>query len=194
MIAYALAWVMFGAAHSLMAREGPKLWLKRRAGRWMRLLWNAVALAQLALVLWVGHRAMPHPAPFARPPWLVGAQVLAGGLGLAVLCWSSVSYDMGRFLGTAQVRAAGADDDEPFAATGPLRWVRHPLYLGSILTLCALVSDTRGLATLGCATAYILVGMRFEEAALLRRFGPVYATWRRRVPALLPWRGRAWPG
>jgi len=58
--------------------------------------------------------------------------------------------------------------------------------------LLAGVGDLRSAATCVLATAYILVGLRFEERALLRRFGTVYARYRAAVPALVPWRGRAW--
>lgn len=190
---YATVWAAFGSAHSILARECPKHWLKRHTGRWMRLMWNAIATLQLAAVIWIGRAVIPHPPAFHRPTWLIAAQVLSALLGLLILILASRSYDMGRFLGTAQLRHATWDDDEPFSAAGPLRWVRHPLYLGSILLLVAATANARDLATLVCATAYIVIGLRFEEAALLRRLGPDYQAYRQRVPALLPWRGRAWP-
>ena len=169
---YAVAWAAFGAAHSLLAREGPKRWLKRHTGRWMRLTWNAVAAIQFAGVIWAGRAVMPDPPSFDRPPWLIGAQILSGVAGVFVLVLASWSYDMGRFLGTTQLRHPERPDDEPFSAAGPLRWVRHPLYLGLILLLIGGITNTRDLATLICATGYIVVGLRFEEAALLRRLGP----------------------
>ncbi len=70
--------------------------------------------------------------------------------------------------------------------------MRHPLYLGLILLLLAVTASARDVATLAFATSYILIGLRFEEAALLRRFGAEYRAYREQVPALLPWRGRAW--
>jgi protein-S-isoprenylcysteine O-methyltransferase Ste14 len=99
---------------------------------------------------------------------------------------------MSRFAGITQLRSAGEDDDEPFSARGPLAYIRHPLYAGSILVVLALVRDLRSAETAVFATLYILIGLRFEEAALVRRLGPTYAAYRSRVPALLPWRGRAW--
>jgi methanethiol S-methyltransferase len=39
----------------------------------------------------------------------------------------------------------------------------------------------------------ILVGVRLEERDLVRRFGAAYEAYRRRVPALLPWRSPAPP-
>ena len=192
--AYALAWAAFGLAHSLLARENPKAWLKRHTGRWMRLVWNGIAAVQLAAVIWVGRVAMPDPPAFDRPVWLLASQALAGLLGLLVLWRATDSYDMRRFLGTAQLRGAEVADDEPFRVAGPLRYVRHPLYLGMILLLLAITANTRDVATLLLATAYVLIGLRHEEAALLRRFGAPYSAYRARVPALLPWRGRAWTG
>ena len=57
--------------------------------------------------------------------------------------------------------------------------------------MLALVMGLNSAKTAVFATLYILIGLRFEEAALLRRLGPTYAAYRSRVPALLRWRGRA---
>jgi protein-S-isoprenylcysteine O-methyltransferase Ste14 len=190
-IAYALAWITFGATHSLLAREAPKRALRRRFGRTTRLAWNMIALVQFALVLAVG-RALVPDISWSRIPVILMAQLGGGVVGAAVLLASCRCYDMGRFAGITQLRSAGEDDDVPFSAHGPLAYIRHPLYAGSILIVLALVRDLRSAETALFATLYFLIGLRFEEAALMRRLGPSYAAYRSRVPALLPWRGRAW--
>ena len=190
-VVYGLGWVAFGLAHSLLARDPAKRWLKRRFGRAMRLVWNLIALVQLGLLLWLGRAVIP-PVAWELPAWLDAVRLgcLIGGAVLMVA--AARGYDMGRFTGLAQLRGPDIEDDEPFVAVGVQRYVRHPLYSATILLLAAAVADARGLATLAFATGYILIGLRFEEAALLRRLGPVYARYRREVPALIAWRGRAW--
>ncbi len=191
MIAYALAWLVFGLVHSLSSREPAKAALRQVAGRAMRLCWNGLAVVELAIVLGIGH-ATTIPMPLDRSPWLMATQGALAIGGMAVLATAARSYDMRRFLGLSQL---GDDpgDEEPFHADGMLAYVRHPLYLGTLMILAGLVRDTTSLQTMFYATAYILIGLRFEERALIRRFGATYLAYRSRVPSLLPWRGRAWP-
>ena len=69
----------------------------------------------------------------------------------------------------------------------PYRIVRHPLQLGILLAVFAVpVMTGDGLIFAGTMLAYILIGLRFEERALLREFGDNYAAYRRRVPMLVP--------
>ena len=190
--AYALAWTAFGTTDSLLAREMPKGAPRRHLGRGTRLGWNLIALVQFALVLAVGRAALPD-ITWLSPTAIDVAQIVLGMAGVAVLLASGRSYDMSRFLGLTQLRGVGEDDEEPFSTRGPLAWIRHPLCTGSILIVLALVQDLRSAETAAFAISYIVIGLRFEEAALLRRLGPTYAAYRSRVPVLLPWRGRAWP-
>jgi protein-S-isoprenylcysteine O-methyltransferase Ste14 len=65
--------------------------------------------------------------------------------------------------------------------------VRHPLMTGLLLAFWA--TPVMGAAHLRfalCATAYIAVGIRFEERDLRRSFGASYDAYAARVPSLLP--------
>jgi methanethiol S-methyltransferase len=65
--------------------------------------------------------------------------------------------------------------------------VRHPLLTGMVLAFWATpqMGASHLLFALG-ATAYVAVGMRFEERELRRTFGASYDAYAARVPALLP--------
>jgi protein-S-isoprenylcysteine O-methyltransferase Ste14 len=79
----------------------------------------------------------------------------------------------------------------PFAVRGPYRWVRHPLYSCVLLLFwsCPEVTSDRLLLNV-LWTAWICVGAVLEERDLVADFGDRYRDYQRRVPILVPWRGR----
>lgn len=111
------------------------------------------------------------------------------GAGWVVLVASARFYDLGRLAGLAQWR--GDSEDEGLRTDGPHAWVRHPLYAGGYLILWGAAGTPLGLATALWGSLYLAAGTWLEERKLLRLYGPAYAEYRRRVPALVPWRGRA---
>ncbi len=75
----------------------------------------------------------------------------------------------------------------PFVARGPYRYVRHPLYLFSLLlTWSAPRLSTDQLLFNVLWTIWIIVGTRLEERDLLRDFGEAYREYQLSVPMLLP--------
>ncbi len=79
----------------------------------------------------------------------------------------------------------------PLAIRGPYRWVRHPLYLFSLVLFWAypVVTADRLLFNL-LWTCWVVVGTVLEERDLVSRYGEAYESYRRQVPMLLPWRPR----
>lgn len=193
---YAALWLSFGLGHSLLADARIKARLKPffRAG--YRLAYNLFAVFHVALVIGVGWWLLGDDAAFAREAPLRILQETASLLGAGVFVVALFGYDLGRFAGTAQLRASAQgkflDDEEPLRLSGLHRYVRHPIYTGAFLVLWGRVQDEFSLATALWASLYLVIGARFEERRLLARFGEGYARYRTAVPAFLPWKGGAW--
>ena len=114
-------------------------------------------------------------------------------LGIVIIAIALLGYDRGRFLGTNQIRSPEDDADEELKTAGLLRYVRHPLYSGVFLVLWGHAQTEFSLATAVWGSIYLLIGAMYEERRLADRYEESYAAYRERVPAFIPWRGRARP-
>ena len=138
---------------------------------------------------------LPAGAPdAARNAASGGSPVLA--FALAVL--GVVLATAGAMLAGAAKRALGAlftanlgvKENHTLVTTGPYALVRHPIYLGILLfTLgTGLVFDRGTVVLLAVALVpCFLVQARIEERIFAAHFGAEHATYRARVPAVLPW-------
>jgi protein-S-isoprenylcysteine O-methyltransferase len=141
-------------------------------------------------------QALASPAPTGLHAWLIGPRTLPGMpaiawvgvvfgfLGLLVRLWALLTLRE-RFTRTLLVHEGHAVE-----RSGPYRFVRHPGYLGSLLTLngVALASGSAPvfLASLAATSAAYAYRIRVEDAMLLAAFGAEYEAYRREVGALLP--------
>jgi len=138
----------------------------------------AYAVAALAAPLL---RLIPLPRlpRFAGP---VGLAVEASGLALRA--WSM------RVLGRAYTRTLRAESEQHVVDTGPYARVRHPGYLGSIMTWCGFASTSRSLPVV--ALVGLLLGSAYSrridaEERLLRRDLPAYAEYMARTKRMIPY-------
>lgn len=187
--------VMFGMQHSIMARRTFKLRLARilppSIERSTYVLATAVVLGAI-YVCW-----MPLPqAVWATESreWrnLIWAAFGAGNL--LILC-STFMIDHFDLFGLRQVYfhfRRRLYEPPSFRVAFLYRFVRHPLYLGFFCAFWATPDMTLGhlVFALGMS-AYILVGARLEERDLLEAFGTEYASYKSRVPMVLPRPGRS---
>lgn len=144
-----------------------------------------------------------HIAPPASTAWLALSTVLgrwpALGVGGATLLvtWLAIACGAAgaalRIWGTAYLGASvvhsGAMHGAQVTASGPYRYVRNPLYLGSLLfsASVAILMTPSGavvfLVLLGFFYFRLILG---EEAFLTAQIGEPYVEYRRLVPRLLP--------
>lgn len=193
---YAALWLSFGLGHSLLADARIKARLKPSFRAGYRLAYNLFAVLHVLLVVGAGWWLLGDGAALDRANWIRVLQGAATLLGVTVFLVALFGYDLGRFAGTAQLRASAEgkflDDEEPLRLSGLHRCVRHPLYSAGFLLLWGRIADEFTLATAVLASLYLVIGARFEEKRLLARFGEAYARYRNAVPAFVPWKGRAW--
>lgn len=180
---------IFALQHSVMARPAFKRW-------WTRFVPTAIErstytlLSSLALLLlfWQWR-------PIGAVIWQVDNETIriaiyaAYAFGWALLLVSTFLINHFDLFGLRQVWLyfRGRPYTEiPFRTPALYRVVRHPLYVGWLLTFWSAPTMTAAhLLFAVMTTAYILIAIRFEEHDLIRAF-PEYATYRKRVPMLIP--------
>ena len=181
---------LFAVQHSVMARPAFKRW-------WTRFVPPAierstfVLLASATLIL-----MFLQWRPLGAPVWdlsgsAAGAALIAlSALGWGVVLVSTFQIDHFELFGLKQVwlHLAGRSTAAPQFRT-PLfyRHVRHPIYLGFMLAFWSTPRMSAGHLLFAAVTsAYVLVGIWFEERDLIAQFGQRYRLYREQVGMLLP--------
>jgi protein-S-isoprenylcysteine O-methyltransferase Ste14 len=118
---------------------------------------------------------------------------------LAILTFAWSIHALGSFdaFGLRPIKShIRGQSDQPFlfVVRGSYRWVRHPLYLCVLVLIWASPEITADRLLFNVLwTVWIVVGTILEETDLLADFGDVYRDYQRKVPMLIPWRGRMQP-
>ncbi|MCI0460344.1 MAG: isoprenylcysteine carboxylmethyltransferase family protein [Gemmataceae bacterium] len=187
-----LGWLItFGLQHSGMARAG----FKRAWARVVPEHLERAAYVALSGLLLAGLSLTWQPIPgeplWHLPVWVIGV-ALAGALGTGLIC---NHFDLLSFFGLSQAWGKEEAAPERLNVSGPYRYVRHPLMSCTLLFLWGQPVMTPTLALLSAGlTGYVLLALPLEERDLVRQFGEAYESYRRRVPALIPWRLPHHPG
>jgi protein-S-isoprenylcysteine O-methyltransferase Ste14 len=182
---------LFGVQHSVMARRSFKRW-------WTQIVPPAVerstyVVATCAVLALMFRFWVPIDEPVVwRVEHGAGVVLLWGlfGFGWLVALVSTSLINHLELFGLQQVFARlmhRAVPEAQFKTPLLYRYVRHPLYAGLLLTFWAVPVMTAGrlLFALGFS-AYILIGIAFEERDLLQQFGERYRRYREQVGMLIP--------
>lgn len=153
--------------------------------RTYRLFFNFVGVITLLpilyLVVWLPNQPLYSIPVFWRLFMLAG-QVVA----IFILAAALNKTDALDFAGLRQL--GGKAEAPPLIVDGVYRWMRHPLYTGSMLFLWLIPVVSVNFFVLNIAiTLYFIIGAIFEERKLTRYFGKVYLEYKVRTPMFLPW-------
>jgi methanethiol S-methyltransferase len=181
---------LFAVQHSVMARPAFKRWWTRFVPRPVERS-TYVLLSSLALLLlFYAWQPMGGTLWDIRDPLVRGTiySLFAGGWVLVLVATFLINhFDL---FGMRQVWLYLNDlPYTPLEFKTPVlyRYVRHPLYVGWLLTFWATPTMTAAHLVFAIATtAYILIAIQFEERDLAAVHGAAYEAYRRQVPMLVP--------
>ena len=184
---------LFAVQHSVMARPGFKrMWTRIVPTPVERSTYVLASSLALLLLFWLwrplGGMVWNVEHPIARA--LLHAGFAFGWLLVLVTTFLINHFDL---FGLRQVWLYLRGQPYrplPFETPGPYRLVRHPLYVGWLFAFWATPTMTvTHLMFAAMTTAYILIAIQFEERDLVAAH-PEYASYRSRVPMLVPVRRR----
>lgn len=181
---------LFGIQHSVMARPAFKkrlaAFLPASVERSTFVLASSLAL----IVLYWQWRPLSQVVWSVESP--VGQVILWGLLlvGFGIVLLSTFIIDHFDLFGLRQVWLglfSRTYRHPSFRVTYFYKFVRHPLYLGLLLGIwCTPVMTLGHLLFAVGMSAYILIGVRFEERDLEMLLGEDYRRYKQRVPMLIP--------
>ncbi|MBV1927739.1 MAG: hypothetical protein KUG62_11310 [Rhodobacteraceae bacterium] len=180
---------LFGLVHSIMARPGFKrMWTRVVPPAAERATYVLQSSLLLALVF---HQWQPINATIWHVEGGMSYAILAVfylGLGIIVLATFLLGHS--NFTGLQQAwdnLKLIPERKSKFRTPMLYQIVRHPLQLGIVMAMFAVPHiSADGLLFAVVMLTYILIGLHFEEQALLREFGGRYAVYMKSVPMLLP--------
>jgi len=81
--------------------------------------------------------------------------------------------------------------DQQVIQLGPYRYIRHPAYSGTFLTMLGVGLVTTNWASLIVLLLFVFLGhiqrVRVEEKAMIRTIGQPYIEYMRRTKRFIPW-------
>lgn len=181
---------LFAVQHSVMARPGFKRWWTKFVPRHVERSTYVLLSSLILILLFWQWRPLPETVWSLESGFWQAALTGLFWLGWGLVLISTFSIDHFDLFGLRQVSLhAKGEEITPVEFKEPwlYRYTRHPLMLGFIVAFWSTPHMTVGHLVFAIATtAYIFVGIHFEERDLVRHHGDRYREYRDRVRMLIP--------
>ncbi|MGI8580775.1 MAG: methyltransferase family protein [Chitinophagaceae bacterium] len=185
-----ILWILYGVVHSFLANVIVKQSIQKNMGklfRYYRICYSLFAFVTLMLLLWYQFSM--------RSIWLYSLAIIRYGVSLIfivpgiiimVKCIRKYFFDLSGIQSFQKDKPAF---NSTLQQTGLHKYVRHPLYFGTLLfvwglfLLFPLLSNLIAAVTL---SVYVVIGIQLEETKLFLEYGEEYKRYSKRVPKLIP--------
>ncbi|MGD9327316.1 MAG: isoprenylcysteine carboxylmethyltransferase family protein [Cyclobacteriaceae bacterium] len=184
-----LFWILYFIIHSLFASTMVKKKfgnLFPRFNRFYRAIYVFFSVAGLA-VIFLFQSSLPFSLLYEMNTLSTGIGLCLASFGMQIILESFSFYDTAEFLGFRQ--AKGILEEQGFIKDGILKYIRHPLYSGSMLFLIGYLifaPNMVNMVAVALMIIYFIIGSYFEEKKLIKSFGKSYSQYRSEVPAFIP--------
>jgi len=183
-ILLAACWALYLALHSILASGKTKRWVEVNIPQFYsryRLIYSIIAIITfiplILLMLWTSSQVLFPSGRLAKFIGLVFAT-----WGILIFKSAFKGYSLKAFIGIT-------DKKEKLYRSGIQRFIRHPLYTGTIMICLGLICYSPTLSNLVSIITifiYLPFGIYFEEKKLLKQYGDDYMAYKRTVPSLFP--------
>jgi protein-S-isoprenylcysteine O-methyltransferase Ste14 len=181
-------WVLFGILHSLLAANWWKRLMQQQLGlryKYYSFSYSIFAAVTLiAILVYQGY--LQSQLVYAAPVWVKLLLCIPLVAGLVIMGLLIRKY----FFSLSGVSVFYKEQPTGELELGGLnRFVRHPLYFGTLLFLWSfffIYPYVKNLLACLVITLYTVWGARLEEKKLAAQFGETYVAYKKRVPMLLP--------
>ncbi|WP_042386552.1 methyltransferase family protein [Streptacidiphilus melanogenes] len=186
-VVFGVTWLLGAAYFGLVAhgsRERARSWLRGLRASLPARIALAVGIAVLVVLTGPAHSPFWRHLHYWNPVLGIVGAVLAVA-STALLVWARL------VLGAMWASVPLVQEGHELRTNGPYGYVRHPIYTG-FLGVVAGATLAFGFGVWVAVTAvtvpWLLRRVRIEDGLMAAEFGDQYRAYRRRVPALLPFR------
>lgn len=121
------------------------------------------------------------------PSVLMRSMFLISIIGTVWGMWALRSVDMFGLDAVIKNQSNSPATAKPFSVRGPYRWVRHPLYLFTIVIFWSNPEITTDRLLFNIMwTIWVIAGTKLEERELVADFGDDYRSYQKTVPMIWP--------
>jgi len=184
-----ILWILYFIIHSVFASRLVKSLFNRYfpvLNNYYRIIYVVFATVGL-LLIFMYQSTLPQVHFYKPDTYITFLGLGLASLGLIIVKESFIHYDTQEFLGLKQMK--GDLNEQGFIRQGILKYIRHPLYSGSILILIGyfiFAPSIINLITAICMILYFILGSFLEEKRMITIFGEDYLWYKKEIPPFIP--------